>query len=163
MSLIRLLAIGHSFEAAKSQPYRFNKRQHSLLPKFNAKETATPVAARPLLPGRRKRQKANAGPSLIATVTVGKQELKLAPTARFEQRAKSGSRDAPVQIEFCLDRLQVVRNDLTESDLEAVPVDTEPRIPEPGYAPVKSSGGRRSSGGWFQQVSNLVAAARALF
>ena len=166
MSLIRLLAIGHSFEATKSEPYRFNKKQPSLLPKFNAKPAATPVAVKPLFAGRRKRPKSNARPGLIATVTVGKQstgDLKLAPTAGLGQRARPGSCDSPVQIEFCLERLKVVRNDLTESDLEVVSADSEPRTTEPAYAPVKTSDGRRLGGGWFRQVSDLLAAARALF
>jgi len=164
MSLIRLLAIGHSFEAAKSQPYQFNKKQQSLLPKFNAK--STPVAAKPLFPGRSKRQKSNPRQGLIATVTVGKLstgDLKLAPTVGLEQRARSGSHGSAVQIELCLGRLKVVRNDLTESDLEVVPANSEPRTPPPTYPPVETSVGRRFGAGWFRQVSNLLAAARALF
>jgi hypothetical protein len=166
MSLIRLLAIGHSFAATKAQPYRFEKKQQSLLPKFNAKPTATPVAANPLFRVRRKRQKANAKRGLIATVMVGKQstgDLKLALTARLERRTKSSSPSSPVQTDFFLDRLKVVRNDLTESDLEVVLANSEPGTPEPVYALVEASGGRRFGGGWFRQVGNLLAAARALF
>jgi hypothetical protein len=166
MSLIRLLAIGHSFEAAKSQPYQFNKKQQILPPKFNAKSTVTPVVAKPLFPGRRKRQKSNARQGLIATVTVGKLstgDLKLAPTVGLEQRSGPGARGSAVQIELRLDQLKVVRNDLTESDLEVVPANSEPRTPEPIHAPVKSSGGRRFGAGWFRRASNLLTAARALF
>jgi len=166
MSLIRLLAIGHSFEAAKSEPYRFAKKQQILPPKFNVKSTATPVAAKPLFPGRRKRQKSNVRQGLVATVTVGRQstgDLKLAPTVGLEQKAGPGARGSAVQIELRLDRLKVVRNDLTESDLEVVPANSEPRTPQPTYAAVESSGGRRFGAGWFRRVSNLLAAARALF
>ncbi|MEO8429351.1 MAG: hypothetical protein ABI651_19845 [Verrucomicrobiota bacterium] len=166
MSLIRLLAIGHSFEAAKSEPYRFNKKRQSLLPKFTAKSTATPTAAKPLVPDRVKRQKDKARQGLIATVKVGKQStgaLMLVPTAELEQRARSGSSGSTVQIEFSLDRLKVVRNDLTESDLEVVPANSEPQTSAPTSALVEASRGRRFGAGWFRRVSNLLAAARALF
>jgi len=166
MSLIRLLAIGHSFEAAKSEPYRFDKKKKILPPKFNAKSTATPVVAKPLFPGRRKRQKSNARQGLIATVTVGKLstgDLKLAPTVGLEQQAGPGARGSAVQIELRLDRLKVVRNDLTESDLEVVPANSEPRTHESTYGPAETPGGSRLGAGWVRQVSNLLAAARALF
>jgi hypothetical protein len=166
MSLIRLLALGHSFAAAKSEPYRFDKKQKSLLPKFNAKPTATPVVSKPLFQGRRKRQKSNAKPGLIATVTVGKMstgDLKLAPTGGPEQRAGIGSGGSAVQIELCLDRLKVVRNDLTESDLEVVPANAGRLTTEPTQALRATFDGRQSGAGWIRQASNLLAAARALF
>ena len=98
---------------------------------------------------------------MVGKMSTG--DLKLAPKGGLEQRARSGSHGSAVQIELCLDRLKVVRNDLTESDLEVVPANSEPRTHESTYGPVETPGGSRFGAGWVRQVSNLLAAARALF
>jgi hypothetical protein len=82
---------------------------------------------------------------------------KLNPVS-WRTRAKGGARALPltdeamVQAELSLDRVKVVRNDLSDSDLEIVPAKKPPQVPLPAPVPTAE---KASEGGWGRVTGRL--------
>jgi hypothetical protein len=137
MSLGKLLASGKSFVNGRSKTaYREDKRPY--LPKFASKknpfmpppvQTELPTAeAKPLVAPRQKiavnAPPANPGP----TKSLAGWTRKFNPVTAWRESQESGRR-APrpvIQAELSLDRVKVVHNDLSDADVEVVPIKSRP-------------------------------------
>jgi hypothetical protein len=121
MSLMRLLAAGKSLVGGRDAAGRYRLSKHAALPKFITSKKPFAVARvearppRPVIPQKPPRpvrpliQKLNPLSFLAA--------VKLAP-----KPAHTAFPKAPVQGVLSLDKVKVVRNDLSDADLEVVPV-----------------------------------------
>ena len=119
MSLIRFLRATRSLEGSQDVPSPYRLPEQNLLPKFGS-------------PARGRTRAQEDTPKQDAKDTDG--EMNLSATAQTTTRAMEGKRTwmfwrnwfapkpqkaaAPVQEEFALDEVKVVRNDLSDVDLE---------------------------------------------
>ena len=158
MSLMHLLAVGKSIRNIKDHPSRYRVTRDKLLPKFGSAEdheasapmpgaanVATEVengppaaqAPPPALPGETESES-----DAVETQTTSPPEVVKSPLAYprgrwtlmknpFARKPDSRTDKAPVQAELSLDAIKVVRNDLSDADLEVVPA-------RPGSAPVQA-------------------------
>lgn len=154
MSLVRLLAIGNTLVSVKDKPTQYRKVRWSWPPKFCT--PANPFAGGPNASSSTPKPQSEAGLALTsahATATgsapklertgncvfkpnlpmrnLGAKLLKLfglsKSTHNFRTYHISGAQlKQPVQCELSLEQVKVVRNDLSDSDIEVVPVRTTP-------------------------------------
>jgi hypothetical protein len=150
MSLLRLLTAGKSLVGVKEAEGRYRLTSQRLLPTFGSaknpfgnKATVTlaasdaPTASGPgsasagdgIEPNTGKKQELRAQGAVRRTVTalLGKWAAKSGgmfarPNRQTARPAVPKLSKRPVQGELSLDRVQVVRNDLSDADLEVVPV-----------------------------------------
>ncbi len=129
MSLIRFLKATRSLEGSDDGPNPYRLPEQNLLPKFGS-------PAR----GRTRAQEELTKPSAEG----GANEASLSATAQTKTRVMEGKRTwmfwrnwfapkplktvAPVQAEFALDEVKVVRNDLTDIDGEVRPAARKPKV-----------------------------------
>jgi hypothetical protein len=112
MSVMRLLALGQSLIGIKGQGAQYQISEQNRLPKFNVGNRASVSA--PSLAGKRGLFDRSEG------VAYGWKGY-------LFRRSQTPKADQPlVQATLSLERVQVVRNDLTESDLVIVPVKALP-------------------------------------
>ena len=121
MSLIRFLTATRSINGSHEKPTPYRLPEQNLLPKFGSPARGRTRAQEDL---RKPDAKAAGG------------EMNLSATAQTKTRAMEGKRTwmfwrnwfapkpqkaaAPVQEEFALDEVRVVRNDLSDADLEVM-------------------------------------------
>ena len=150
MSLVNLLSAGKSLVGGQDVPSRYRMNKQMRLPKFvstrnpfvNAgakgpaladSETAGQNRPRPDSTAARPVAKASKRTSLILRLVSATRRSaawlgKANPFSRFAESARPKNSaipcftKPPVQSELCLDKVQVVRNDLSDADLEVVPV-----------------------------------------
>jgi hypothetical protein len=169
MSLLRLLTAGKSLVGLKDAAHRYNLARRGSLPKFNSKRNPFRATARPE-PVSRPQEPMTAASGVAETGTPKPSVAEgaaLAPTPapagtpmkRFPG-AKSGARlfsflpwmrppvvvpiprasKSMIQAELSLDAVRVVRNDLSDSDLEVLSTKKRPKAaPELCSAPTAPS------------------------
>lgn len=183
MSLMQLLSVGHSFVGIKDEPSRY-KLAENWLPRFGAVESTAPppprsvapaVAApdqrpfsppspRPaaiLLNGVAPRLPMDSPPQTASAPTPGRAE---SPVSWRPLGSRAGKRSRPPlkHPELSLDGVKVVRNDLSDADLEILSVaGTAAPDPKPQSARARASQPRRR--GWGQLAARLFNVGRALF
>ena len=171
MRLLNLLTVGNSFSSIEDHPSRYKMRRENLLPHFGDAEPADaardsnrsilnlpapsaaacgPLRAQDLFPSK---ARSGALPmSKSKTVAEARPPASCAdPAGRwFVKHALSPSQDSavrpeavPVQRNLPWEDFPVARNDLSEADVEVVPV---PRKPEPARAPASPRTAPTSSG-----------------
>jgi hypothetical protein len=160
MSFIRLLAAGRSVIGIRKSRGPFRMRQENLLPHFEPlqselKSAAEPAVSAPDLaspePAVLRAEPVESSPVARVEKKVPVQRLGLAsrlaaPLKRFGSLLRRGSRSASakgparrhVQTEFAIARIKVVRNDLSDSDIEFIPAMKQPSQPPAGGAPPRS-------------------------
>ena len=129
MRPMELLTVGNSLRETKDHPHRYKMTQRNLLPKFGA-EKNPPI--RPAEMERRTTQAmktetvemAPAAPVKTAAPApaefpLGRWSFKRNP---FASRAITATAQPAVQSELSLDAVKVMRNDLSDADLELVPL-----------------------------------------
>ena len=144
MNLGKLLGAGKSFiSGGKPAAYRADKRVY--LPQFvspknpfaNHTATAAPVesskqsveiapaAAKKVAPAWVKTQKL---PAVVQGASSRKSTWvsKLNPASIFRAAPSSANEATPVQVELSLEKVKVVHNDLTDADVEVVPMKSRP-------------------------------------
>ena len=147
MSLSQLLVVGKSIEGGKDTPCPYRINDDKALPRFapvgrpislapppkpfaetvelfhTARKARQPIPAPPL-----PRTAPVAAPAVTVSARPGRKRLsRLNPFAN-----RSGVSRTPVQTELSLDTLRVVRNDLSDADLELVPAQpARPFGPQP--------------------------------
>lgn len=130
---------------------------------------SAPAEAPRHVSGLRKKTVAAATTSVVsagarAVARLAKLNSKLNPIS-WRTRAKGGARALPladkamVQAELSLDRVKVVRNDLSDSDLEIVPAKKPPQVPLP--APVLAAAEKNVEGAWGRVTSRLFGAGKS--
>lgn len=157
MNLGKLLGAGKSFiSGGKPAAYRTDKRFY--LPQFvspkNPFATVGAVAAQAELPKPVEKkslepQKQTAALPWMKTrklpdTTVpaqptgaAKWTTKLNPVSLFRSAQPAAAKSvAAVQTELCLEKVKVIHNDLTDADVEIVPMKSRP-APEPSFANLK--------------------------
>lgn len=153
MSLIRLLTVGHSFNASKSAAGRYRGPKGNVLPTFGfenqPEEVPPPAPAGPdprnTTPELKPRpdQPATPPPAAEKPKTIWNAPARLwrrllgrraDPFARTKalgalraSRAPAKTAGRPVQAELSLDNVRVMRNDLSDADLELVARPAPPR------------------------------------
>lgn len=82
--------------------------------------------------------KANVKTNMLIHLSRGLKKLNPLNWRRARAEIKSAGAKAPVQTELSLDKIKVLRNDLTEADVEVVPVkiSVQPK-PQPAAPPAK--------------------------
>lgn len=99
-----------------------------------------------------------------AAARLAQLNSKLNPVS-WRTRAKGGARALPftdkamVQGELSLDRVKVVRNDLSDSDLEIVPAKKPTQVPLP--APVLATAEKSPEGAWGRMTGRLFGAGKS--
>jgi hypothetical protein len=166
MSLMHLLSVGQSLKEGKDQPSPYKMRDANRLPKFDRNgRAARPTVEQPVrqqsflvdLAERRQREAAAASSDTPAPAVIVPAAAP-APVRRpqsFLGRLKPWgkrppAKDSLVQSELLLDAVKVVRNDLTESDFELVPLNP----PEPAGKAAPPSA--RARAGWWQRLSTRL-------
>jgi hypothetical protein len=160
MNLGKLLGAGKSFISGHGvSPYRADKRFYlpqfvspknpftnktmtpaqSELPKPSAQDSAAP--AKKITPTWIKTQKM---PVLVAqqgaTARKATWISRLNPISIFNPAPASGEKTAtPVQVELSLEKVKVVHNDLTDADVEIVPMKSRPAREAADLPPAKKS------------------------
>ncbi len=163
MSFGKLLSVGKGFlGGCKSIAYRENKRVY--LPKFNAarnpfepkveqkKPAAAPVIAPVAAPAPQKAAVTATAPATMKTqkaqVFAVQKPLATKPATRWAERlnlfrapAPSVPVARPVQTELSLDAVKVLHNDLSDADVEVVPVKSRTAAPveSPRLLPTRGS------------------------
>ncbi len=163
MNLGRLLGAGKSFiSGGKPAAYRTDKRFY--LPQFGspknpfATAAAAPATAQAELPkpavkkpfeqlkkttalpwAKTRKLPAVAAPARTAGATSW--ATKLNPVSLFRSAPAPDQGVAAVQTELSLEKVKVVHNDLTDADVEIVPMKSRPA---PGLAPMDSRPAKRS-------------------
>jgi hypothetical protein len=162
MSFGKLLSVGKGFlGGCKSIAYRENKRVY--LPKFNAAknpfvpkaEEKKPVLAPASVPAPQKTAKTVVAATTPVTMKARKAQVfavqkPLAATAAtswaerlnpFRSPAPSTPVVRPVQTELSLDAVKVLHNDLSDADVEVVPVKSRTAAPveSPRLLPTRGS------------------------
>ena len=160
MNLGKLLGAGKSFvSGSKLSPYRADKRiylpqfvspknpfanpgadagaRHAELPEAVADNSA--VQALTSRPAWVKTQKmpvaAPSGVRSRATAWMGR----LNPVSRFNAAPAASKLATPVQVELSLEKVKVVHNDLTDADVEFVPMKSRPAREPAAAEPAKKS------------------------
>jgi len=143
MSLLRLLAAGRSLIGWK-ETTRYREADPASMPKFvskkhpfgSSRQSQSSVTAQPALPEGAATPGSPADPSPATTAAAKPARASLwnwFSRWRRPQRMPT-PRLGLVQVELCLDRVKVLRNDLSDSDLEIVPARapvTKKARPEP--------------------------------
>ena len=132
MSLIRFLKATRSLEGSNDGPNPYRLPEQNLLPKFGS-------------PARGRTRAQEESTKVTASAESAK-EVNLSATAQTKTRVMEGKRTwmfwrnwfapkplkvapaAPVQEEFALDGVKVVRNDLTDADVEVRPAERKPKV-----------------------------------
>jgi hypothetical protein len=150
MSLVKLLSAGKSLVGGQDVPSRYRMDKQMRLPKFVSARNpfAREVTKDPALTHAETAKQSRPQPDLTAArpatseskrtplilrlvlatrksvVWLGKANpfSRLAEAARSKKSAIPCFTKPPIQSELCLDKVQVVRNDLSDADLEVVPV-----------------------------------------
>jgi hypothetical protein len=117
MSLMRLLSMGRSLNEVKSVG-RYHVPRELGLPQFRTGKLSVKAAAQP----SPKPEAAQTAP-----VAASKTNGWFKRANPFAAPSAEGQATAPVQAELTLDKVKVVRNDLTEADFEIVPKQELPR------------------------------------
>jgi hypothetical protein len=191
MSLMQLLAVGHSIVGIKDAPSRYKLQEH-WLPRFGplASTSAVPAPAPAIAPASaRARISFGAGywfrasdaepvraaePAAKPSAPVSVQTFAGAVSGSAEPRvavvrpaavlrAAKPARPPLTHPELSLDRVRVMRNDLSDADLEIVPATTDVR---PTGAPadrLPPTPAPAASSGWGQLAERLFQAGRGLF
>jgi len=176
MSLLRLLATGRSLVSVRETESRYRLTTQRLLPQFGPTRN-------PFSPPKRAEQSAAATTRPAAEVgeasakagvrgharrlwlktaglwSAGKQKpdaLMARPFGKAAKPAIPRFPKLPVQGELSLDRVKVVRNDLSDADLEVVPAR---RNPAPGALAGKTAAGVART--WGRVTSRLFPAGKA--
>jgi hypothetical protein len=137
MSLGKLLGAGKSFvNGGKAAAYRADKR--ACLPKFiSPKNPFAPVAqadlpppspkkiATPVLAKTQKMPAISATPKSLASWTSKLNPLTMLRGSPMEAKDSQ----LPVQAELSLEKVKVVHNDLTDAEVEVVPIKSRPAAP----------------------------------
>lgn len=137
MSLMRLLTMGRALNEVKGAG-RYHIPREVGLPRFNFGKPAMKISSAPAV-------KAAAGEAQATPATVG-ETTTVAAAGGVRKPASGGwlkrsnpfaaaqpqpvAAKSPVQAELTLDKVKVVRNDLTEADFEIVPKQELPRQSE---------------------------------
>ncbi len=189
MSLMHLLAVGHSFLGMKTQPHRYKLCEQKFLPKFapvgrpvslmpapmqeksplgaeplfNKKASASPPtdpAIPPPPPPKRGGARAIAVPELHPQAAEAVRAAGKTAWKIFGARPSAGAARPLVQSELSLDRVKVMRNDLYDTDLEIVPM--QPVRQAVQDAPSASHTDIKPAAGrvWAQLAARLFAANR---
>jgi hypothetical protein len=133
MGLMQLLTVGRSLSEARDRPHRF-KVLNGAMPTFGYPD----MPDMPDMPGRRLRVRINSGERTMESQTtqgevkdagrgmnaypLGRWTLRVNPFKTAPKPARTG-----VQGELSLEKVKVVRNDLSDSDLELVAVSKQGR------------------------------------
>jgi len=149
MKLGKLLFAGNSVvNGCETILYRQNKQV--ALPKFDSQknpfgpsktpaETAPPAAKKEISPARASTQ--NAPPISGASKSLAAWTSRLNPASLWAGAAPTEQKMLPaVQAELSLDSVRVVHNDLSDADVEVVPIKSRPAASEvPDLSPAKKS------------------------
>ena len=161
MNLGKLLGAGKSFVSGhNATAYRTDKRIYLTqfvspknpfanpattatqieLPKPPVQNSAAPVT-KTTTPLRVKTQKLPVFTAQGATARAATWVSKLNPLSIFRAAPSSANKNVtPVQVELSLERVKVVHNDLTDADVEIVPMKSRPvREPSANLQPAKKS------------------------
>jgi len=144
---MRLLAVGQSLIGIKGEGARYEMSGQNQLPKFNIGSQSAAGS-----PGQARK------PGLFARLKgVG-----FGWKGAARRRGETPIADKPlVQTTLALERVRVVRNDLTESDLVIVPVKVRPVSGEP-TKPVSPSRGKGLRKALSRMAQRVTDAARSL-
>ncbi len=145
MNLGKLLATGKSIISGRVAD-RYRKNKHVYLPKFATPPnpfSPPPPMTTPELPALPK-----ADPSLVAAKTRPIPTLSQPPTVKVEKPVATGwvskisavsvwrgwkaevkAQNPTVQTELSLEAVKVVHNDLSDADVEVVPIKSRPPVP----------------------------------
>lgn len=129
MRPIELLTVGNSLRETKDHPHRYKLTERNLLPKFGAKQgaPAPQMTVEEQTKKNMKTEMAEVAPPAPARSSVsgalgfppGRWTFQRNP---FATRAVTVAVRPAVQSELSLDAVKVVRNDLSDADLELVPL-----------------------------------------
>ena len=153
MKLGKLLAAGKGIFAPRDEmAYRVSKHP---LPKFGSEKNPFAPAPRPETP---KAEAVQAGESKVeaarCSVAAKTQKMpalaeatkpaagwasKLNPMALLREARAEKTEVQAVQTELSLDKVKVVHNDLTDADVEVVPIKSRPQAEVPELQPAKKS------------------------
>jgi hypothetical protein len=155
---MQLLTVGKTIKGTREGPNSFRMNEQTLLPKFSsprrqsAPETAQPpetcaaMATGSLFESRQSRAADPAVPAkaietAAASIVRSSQPPTKAPAQKprwslfqrlFGRKPARDTFGVPVQTEWKLEKVTVIRNDLSDSDLELIPAGHEPAgLPEP--------------------------------
>lgn len=138
MGLMQLLLVGRSLKTARNRRSPYRLRQQYLLPRFGAEPTsAAPLKApsrwadskasrpeSPTVPASRREQTGlpapRLAPQLPARPAAGERQG-FSIWNLFRRRKPATRTLSPMQGELLLESVRVVRNDLSDADLEVVP------------------------------------------
>jgi hypothetical protein len=158
MGLMQLLTVGKTIKGTRESPNRFKMSEQTLLPKFSS--PARPAAAespqaprasvvlatgslfearppRPVAPASSTTASSAPAPSILpgsqAPVKASGQKPRWSFFGRlFRRKPPRNTFGVPVQTEWKLEQVTVIRNDLSDSDLELIPAGRRPApLPEP--------------------------------
>jgi hypothetical protein len=122
--LMRLLTSGKSLVGLKDDVHRYRTTNHRLLPCFGGGKNPFQSAAT-AIDAQRSQSSSSAG----GTTATNSGSKAPAPKRTFfssltkhHTNGSMGQPERAVQCELSLDRVQVVRNDLSDGDLEVVPL-----------------------------------------
>jgi hypothetical protein len=196
MSLLKLLSVGRSFAGAGPEPGRYKMLPHYRLPQFGASKSDEPsgvdvAAARQAKPVRldsetflrRFLKRVRGGRGEAREISIfrprgnGEWQI-LQRAARASEKGKprfgalfSRAPERPAeqrmeQIELGLDQVRVVRNDLSEADLQVVPRPRRPseRTQKRDLPPAPVQVGNTEAGSrmiWNRMTARLFVAGRA--
>jgi hypothetical protein len=151
MSMMRLLAAGKSLAGLKNPATRYRMGNQGALPKFGpttaavvSKAKEEPVSAPPA-PAKPESEPAAGMAAATANSLPEPQQGALSkivsrllqPRGRVSSSRKPGLAKQPVQTELTLENIRVVRNDLSDTDLEVVAA--RPAAPAPKAASVSAT------------------------
>lgn len=186
---MQLLSVGRSLCGIRDEPSRYKMTQDNLLPKFGlAKESDRTDAHQP--PARSARRtvvepaKPEAKPGLdreemnntshlmmektdapASSAPPGQAPIQAFPRGRWTVlknpfAAKPTTSKGPLQYELSIDAIKVVRNDLSDADLEVVP-GRNPLAPTPGMAAKRTREGLESIGqAWGRIAARILGLGR---
>lgn len=130
MSLMRLLSLGRSLNEVKSVG-RYHVPQKPGMPSFSFGKPAVRISAAPAVAGTCQVKAAGSEKAVPAAAAMVEKPVangaakRSNPFAAEQTTAADGH--APLQSELTLEKVQVVRNDLSEADFEIVPRQELPR------------------------------------
>ncbi len=164
MSLLRLLTTGRSLVGLSDSTRRYRITHRRLLPKFGTGEN--PFATQGRAAMAQTREARLAGPSRAGIAryvnrwTARFDAWLSRPRSRPAKAAIPQFSRAPVQGELKLDQIKVVRNDLSDSDLEVVPA--KPRAAAEAAAPVLTRAESLAAAGttWGRMATRLFGAGK---
>jgi hypothetical protein len=134
MSLIRLLTTTRSLSDVKNEPSPYRMTEQGLLPKFGPRKAASQSAGE---------EKENLGEGRGDCTDAGcslKLESSRKPrglTSWWQKLFGRRPRQEPVQAEFALDLVRVVRNELREAEAMAAAREKKKNTPKPEHRQVE--------------------------